>query len=75
MEYIPQWLNASSWEESGVIALDLDALAAASDWPATVRQAREVAEEFGLPREAAMFCPSTGGAPFTDVFGKAGKRY
>nr|WTB34850.1 SUKH-4 family immunity protein [Streptomyces sp. NBC_00830] len=75
MEYIPQWLNASSWEESGVIALDLDAPAAASDWPATVRQAREVAEEFGLPREAAMFYPSTGGAPFTDVFGKAGKRY
>ncbi|MFE6334329.1 SUKH-4 family immunity protein [Streptomyces sp. NPDC057798] len=75
MGYIPQWLNSSSWEESGWLALDTGAPAAASDWPAAVRRAWDVAQEFGLPQEAALFCPSTGGAPFTDVFDNTGGRY
>ncbi|MFE0798718.1 SUKH-4 family immunity protein [Streptomyces sp. NPDC058812] len=75
MGYTPQWLNTSSWQEEGVLELDAGALAAAADWPEPVRQALAVAEEFGLPREAAMFYPSTRGAPFTDVLDKTGKRY
>ncbi|MFE6588867.1 SUKH-4 family immunity protein [Streptomyces sp. NPDC057781] len=75
MGYTPQWLNTSSWQEEGVLELDAGALAAAADWPEPVRQALAVAEEFGLPREAAMFYPSTHGAPFTDVLDKTGKRY
>jgi hypothetical protein len=75
VDYTPQWLNASSWEEDGVLELAADAVAAEAGWPAPVRQARHVAAEFDLPREAGQFYPSMGGAPFTDVLDKSGRRY
>ncbi|MEU9351873.1 SUKH-4 family immunity protein [Streptomyces griseoloalbus] len=75
MGYTPRWLNASSWEEDGVLELDADALSGSAGWPQAVREALAVAREFGLPQEAAMFYPSTGGAPFTAVSDQSGNRY
>nr|WP_308800928.1 SUKH-4 family immunity protein [Streptomyces polyasparticus] len=75
MGYAPQWLNASSWEESGVLSLGADGLADTGAWPAPVRRARDVAETFGLPREAALFHPNPVAAPFTEISDKAGARY
>ncbi len=75
MEYIPQWLGPASWQQEGILEPDAGAVASAGGWPAPVRQALAVAEEFGLPREAAMFHPSSGGAPFTVVVDADGRRY
>ncbi|MEV5546830.1 SUKH-4 family immunity protein [Streptomyces sp. NPDC052309] len=75
MGYTPRWLTASSWEEDGTLELDAHALSGSDSWPPAVREALGVAREYGLPQEAAMFYPSTGGAPFTEVTDATGKRY
>ncbi|KES09020.1 hypothetical protein BU52_02930 [Streptomyces toyocaensis] len=40
-----------------------------------MREALGTAQQYGLPREAAMFYPSTHGAPFTVVSARSGERY
>ncbi|MGW9135181.1 SUKH-4 family immunity protein [Streptomyces sp. NPDC055681] len=75
MGYTPRWLKTSSWEEDGILELDADVLSVSDRWPQPVREALEVAQKFGLPQEAAAFYPSTGGAPFTKVSDKSGKRH
>ncbi|MFJ8544852.1 SUKH-4 family immunity protein [Streptomyces sp. NPDC093586] len=49
-------------------------LSGSGGWPRPVREALGAAQRYGLPREAAMFHPSTGGAPFTDVSDRTGRR-
>ncbi|MCX4570494.1 SUKH-4 family immunity protein [Streptomyces viridodiastaticus] len=75
MGYTPRWLTASSWEEDGILELDADALSGSDSWPEAVREALGTAQRYGLPREAAMFYPSTHGAPFTVVSDPSGHRY
>ncbi|MGW0998331.1 SUKH-4 family immunity protein [Streptomyces sp. NPDC002520] len=68
MEYVPQWLTATSWDEAGTLGLDADALSSAAEWPEPVRKALEAAREYGLPEEVdGMFYPSSQGGAFTRV--------
>ncbi|MFE9694980.1 SUKH-4 family immunity protein [Micromonospora sp. NPDC005806] len=68
MEYLPRWLTAESWAETGALQLDPNASGPAADLPEPVREALEVARRYGLPSEVAgMFYPGTHGAPFTQV--------
>jgi hypothetical protein len=66
VKYVPQWLTSTSWDEAGTLDLGTDASASAAEWPEPVREALEVAREYGLPAEVdGMFYPSPHGGAFS----------
>ncbi|AXE83158.1 hypothetical protein C5746_32625 [Streptomyces atratus] len=66
MKYVPQWLTSTSWDGVGTLGLETDASAPAAEWPEPVREALEVAREYGLPAEVdGMFYAGSRGGAFT----------
>jgi hypothetical protein len=66
--YVPQWLTPQSREQTGRLDLNPEVTVSAEQWPGAVRDALDVAGEYGLPREVyGMFYPSQHGEAFTQI--------
>ncbi|MER7814111.1 SUKH-4 family immunity protein [Streptomyces sp. NPDC096153] len=68
MTYEPQFLTTDSWDEAGTLGLEAAVMPEVDGRPAPVREALDVAREYGLPTEVyGMFYPSSHGGAFSPV--------